>query len=294
LVLTSKCAWSRRLRPQADLQTAARCKLALGFEEEVVRITVHVCAELPPPVVIRPRGKQPPKTLPQTDVEVGKTGAAATSAGAAIDPNRGWIYIGGCCIFFLRYVVATFLSPFFADICQEDKLDISILMQGLIFSCFPVGIAVTSLVGPPIIMRFGTRTSVAVGILGTAVFTVMFGLVPDMVRLEPTPRWFGWYSEAQGNGTVGLVNPLYANLVLRNIGDRAHPSMGEEVAVLWALPHPRSAPATHNGDDTSYDFGVDGDNFSFGDGGDGGDDVGAGNQYNLYVQVLSIAEALVN
>jgi fucose permease len=55
-------------------------------------------------------------------------------------------------------------------------------MQGLIFSAFPIGIACTSIVAPALIMKMGTRKAVGFGMLGTTIFTLLFGLVPNFTR----------------------------------------------------------------------------------------------------------------
>ena len=141
----------------ADQQTQESCKDALGID--CLDVFVQVVEELPTPPA-RNKAEQ--------------------------EENKTLMSVFGYSVFFFRYCIATFLSPFFADICQKDKLDISDQMQGLIFTVFPVGIAITSYMGTGFIMRLGTRRAVALGVFGSAVFTILFGFVPDMTQLRNT------------------------------------------------------------------------------------------------------------
>eukprot|EP00039_Didymoeca_costata_P001180 m.50404 g.50404 ORF g.50404 m.50404 type:complete len:784 (+) comp10669_c0_seq1:87-2438(+) len=102
-----------------------------------------------------------------------------------IDKNRGKLLIGGYAVFFLRYCIATFLSPFFADICERRGISNS--MQGIIFSAFPLGIALTASISSGLIMRIGTRQAVFIGILGSALTTILFGVIPDLQRVFSFP-----------------------------------------------------------------------------------------------------------
>ena len=205
----------------ADKATADLCKHVLGVAS-IVRVTVQVQEDLPTQADLDRSHhiETGGRTSPDGEVD-----ADDIVPSKPIDPNRGWLYIGGCCIFFLRYVVATFLSPFFADICQPEKLNISLLMQGVIFSCFPIGIATTSAIAPGLIMKMGTRKAVTIGMAGTTIFTVLFGLVPDMTRMPTTPRWMGWYSGNMHNASspeFPSVNADYANLVVRDWSVMSH------------------------------------------------------------------------
>ena len=59
-------------------------------------------------------------------------------------------------VLFVRYVIATFMSPFWPDQCTE--LGISAELNGLIMASYPLGIAITSVVAPVAILRYGTKT----------------------------------------------------------------------------------------------------------------------------------------
>ena len=85
-------------------------------------------------------------------------------------------------VLFLRYTVATFLSSFFTSVAPGS--DFSGSWNGLIFAAYPLGMAITSVFAPLVIMRIGTCVSVFVGLLATSGLTVAFGLVPDLL-----PHW---------------------------------------------------------------------------------------------------------
>ena len=85
-------------------------------------------------------------------------------------------------VLFLRYTVATFLSSFFTSVAPGS--DFSGSWNGLIFAAYPLGMAITSVFAPLVIMRIGTCVSVFVGLLATSGLTVAFGLVPDLL-----PYW---------------------------------------------------------------------------------------------------------
>lgn len=97
------------------------------------------------------------------------------------DPHRQYMLIGGYLVFFLRYIVATFLSAFFGP--YASGVGISDEWQGIIFAVFPVGLTITASIAPPLILRLGTRMAVFWGMFGTALFTVIFGFVPDIVDM---------------------------------------------------------------------------------------------------------------
>ena len=80
---------------------------------------------------------------------------------------------------FVRYGIATFMSPFFPSYC--DKHGISSTFNGLIFAAYPTGMALMSLFGPVLILRMGTKTSVLIGLVATAIMTAFFGFVPDVI-----------------------------------------------------------------------------------------------------------------
>jgi len=90
--------------------------------------------------------------------------------------------MGSYIILFLRYTIATFLSSFFTSVAPGS--DFSGSWNGLIFAAYPLGMAITSVFAPLVIMRIGTCVSVFVGLLATSGLTVAFGLVPDLL-----PHW---------------------------------------------------------------------------------------------------------
>jgi len=92
------------------------------------------------------------------------------------------LLMGSYIILFLRYTIATFLSSFFTSVAPGS--DFSGTMNGLIFAAYPLGMAITSVFAPLVIMRIGTCVSVFVGLLATSGLTVAFGLVPDLL-----PHW---------------------------------------------------------------------------------------------------------
>ena len=72
-----------------------------------------------------------------------------TDGGVHIFPQRR-------AVLFIRYVIATFMSPFWPDQCTA--LGISAELNGLIMASYPLGIAITSAVAPVAILRYGTKT----------------------------------------------------------------------------------------------------------------------------------------
>jgi MFS family permease len=92
------------------------------------------------------------------------------------------LLMGSYIILFLRYTIATFLSSFFTSVAPGS--DFSGSWNGLIFAAYPLGMAITSVFAPLVIMRIGTCVSVFVGLLATSGLTVAFGLVPDLL-----PHW---------------------------------------------------------------------------------------------------------
>eukprot|EP00040_Diaphanoeca_grandis_P008660 m.45990 g.45990 ORF g.45990 m.45990 type:complete len:615 (-) comp20112_c0_seq1:181-2025(-) len=132
--------------------------------------------------------------------------------------DRKFLLIGGYAIFFFRYVVATYLSAFYGPYCTE--LGIGGTIQGLIFAVFPVGITVAAFFSPPLIMRIGTRRAVFYGMIGTAVFTLLFGLVPDMCRAlgltSPGSYAAGFAIFYFLNGLIGGIAETGTTILLTN------------------------------------------------------------------------------
>ena len=85
-------------------------------------------------------------------------------------------------ILFTRYVIATFLSAFFPQVTTQQG--ISGTWEGVIFAAYPVGMALTSIAAPTLILRWGTRTSIMIGLLTCSLSTVLFGMVPDLINIH--------------------------------------------------------------------------------------------------------------
>ena len=113
------------------------------------------CSKLPSRNAIHRKRKVTEKSIYEGDDDDDALLGTEEIVADEIDPKRGRMLVGGYAIFFLRYCIATFISPFFSDICQPDKLDISPQMQGLIFTAFPAGIAITATIAPKMIMTIG-------------------------------------------------------------------------------------------------------------------------------------------
>ena len=87
-----------------------------------------------------------------------------------------------------RYAIATFLSAFFTPLAAEWQ--ISPTFNGAIFAAYPLGMAITSLMAPQVIVLIGTRTAITGGLILGAIATLAFGLVPD--ALSPSSPFFSW------------------------------------------------------------------------------------------------------
>eukprot|EP01064_Diplonema_japonicum_P022351 TRINITY_DN3205_c0_g3_i1.p1 TRINITY_DN3205_c0_g3~~TRINITY_DN3205_c0_g3_i1.p1 ORF type:complete len:576 (+),score=67.35 TRINITY_DN3205_c0_g3_i1:48-1730(+) len=94
------------------------------------------------------------------------------------EKSRNKILIVSLFIVFVRYGIATFISPFFPTYCDDH--DISTMFQGFIFSAYPSGMAIMGIFGAKLILKIGTRTSVITGMVFTALTTSLFGLIPDI------------------------------------------------------------------------------------------------------------------
>ena len=81
-------------------------------------------------------------------------------------------------ILFARYVIATFLSAFFPQITTQEGM--SSTWEGIVFAAYPAGMAICSVVSPTLILRWGTRTSIMIGLLTCGLSTAIFGMVPDI------------------------------------------------------------------------------------------------------------------
>ena len=87
------------------------------------------------------------------------------------------------------------------------RLDVPSTWQGLVFTAFPVGIALAAASSARLIVRMGTRRAVFVGLVGSAVLTGLFGLVPDMVQYSPVLHEVGPVSLQNCSATHTLDFP---------------------------------------------------------------------------------------
>eukprot|EP01059_Diplonema_ambulator_P003612 TRINITY_DN1330_c0_g1_i1.p1 TRINITY_DN1330_c0_g1~~TRINITY_DN1330_c0_g1_i1.p1 ORF type:complete len:545 (+),score=102.25 TRINITY_DN1330_c0_g1_i1:61-1695(+) len=94
------------------------------------------------------------------------------------EKSRNKVLIVALFIVFVRYGIATFISPFFPTYC--DKHGINGMFQGFIFSAYPTGMAIMGVFGSQPILKMGTRTAVMVGMIFTACTTALFGFIPDI------------------------------------------------------------------------------------------------------------------
>lgn len=107
--------------------------------------------------------------------------ASIQSAGQQnLDPENALLILTmAYSVFFSRYTVATALSSFFPQ--KAAEIGISSTMNGIIFASYPAGIAITSMLSPPFILRTGTRTVVAASLACTSFCSLLFGFTPDLV-----------------------------------------------------------------------------------------------------------------
>ena len=113
---------------------------------------------------------------------------------------------------------------------------------GLIFAAYPCGMALTSLVVPAIISRLGTRTAVAVGLLCTSTFTLLFGLAPDLsgegLERAIISRWL-FLALYFLNGLTGSTAETACLITLtRHFGDR--------IGTVMAAVRASSTTPTHS------------------------------------------------
>eukprot|EP01063_Lacrimia_lanifica_P027035 TRINITY_DN3738_c0_g2_i2.p1 TRINITY_DN3738_c0_g2~~TRINITY_DN3738_c0_g2_i2.p1 ORF type:complete len:490 (+),score=103.64 TRINITY_DN3738_c0_g2_i2:88-1557(+) len=81
-------------------------------------------------------------------------------------------------VVYVRYALATFMSPFFSAFCAARGIGSS--FAGIVFAVYPLGIAVTGVWGAPRLLRWGTRRAVVLGLATTASATLLFGYLPDL------------------------------------------------------------------------------------------------------------------
>ena len=115
--------------------------------------------------------------------------------------ERYKILVGAWAVLFLRYCIATMIGPFFPQRATMDG--ISPTMLGLIFAAYPAGMAITSAFAGRLIIRMGTRSATIAGLILTAVTTVAFGFVPEMLP-EGTLQW-GFLSVYFLTGLTGAL-----------------------------------------------------------------------------------------
>ena len=138
----------------------------------------------------------------------------AASMGALLRVPANRRLLGGAyLVLFLRYAIATFLSAFFPQLAAPT-FGMSGAFEGLIFTAFPVGITVTSLIAPPHIARWGARRSVAAGMLLTALFTALMGFVPDLCGGDSASA--GLLLAYLGSGLLGSLADTGAIIAVGN------------------------------------------------------------------------------
>ena len=118
--------------------------------------------------------------LDQPTATATATTATATATATVNETERQRLLIVSFLILFTRYVIATFLSAFFPQVSVQQN--ISGTWEGIIFAAYPIGMAITSTIAPTFILKWGTRTSIMVGLLFSGISTVLFGAVPDAVQ----------------------------------------------------------------------------------------------------------------
>ncbi len=80
------------------------------------------------------------------------------------------------CVLFIRYNMATFLSSFFPNYAED--VNITSTSSGAIFSAYPIGMFLTSLVATRMIIKMGLKNSILLGMLLNAMSILLMGLVP--------------------------------------------------------------------------------------------------------------------
>ena len=138
---------------------------------------------------------------------------------------------GAYLVLFLRYAVATFLSAFFPQLALPT-FGMGGAFAGLVFTAFPIGITLTSLVAPPYIARWGERCSVAAGMLLTALFTALMGLVPDLCGGDDT---CGSYSLLFAYFGCGLLGSLADTGAIIAVGNRFRACSGTAMASVGTV-----------------------------------------------------------
>ena len=102
----------------------------------------------------------------------------SSSAVRHVPHGRRLLLLGSFGVLFTRYCIATFLSSFFPQYAQREG--ISDTFNGTIFAAYPFGMAITSVVAAQVIRKLGTRSATILGLCATTMFTVAFGLAPDV------------------------------------------------------------------------------------------------------------------
>ena len=102
----------------------------------------------------------------------------------------------------LRYLLASYLAAFFSPIVQQWGIDAA--MTGLIFASYPFGMALTSVFGPMIVRKLGTRNAVLAGLAFTAVTTILFGFIPTLIA-EPSKYPLAFLLTYYLNGQLGSI-----------------------------------------------------------------------------------------
>lgn len=145
------------------------------------------------------------------------------------NPDRGRLLIGAYSVLFVRYCIATFLSSFFTKYATNQGISLS--FNGFIFAAYPFGMSLTSIVAPQVIRFCGTRVAVAIGILSTSFFTLLFGIAPDLGFEMPVLQYvfFGLYF------LNGLLGALAETACIMMVSKRFQDRLGTVMAAIGTV-----------------------------------------------------------
>ena len=107
------------------------------------------------------------------------------------------------CVLFIRYNMATFLSSFFPNYAED--VNITSTSSGAIFSAYPIGMFLTSLVATRMIIRMGLKNSI---LLGMYVFFKSFTFTQIFNKLDIQPTFMYIYISFISLVTHSLIHTL--------------------------------------------------------------------------------------
>lgn len=129
-------------------------------------------------------------------------------------PRRLHYLLAAHLVLALRYALASFLSAFFSPLVKQWDLDGA--TAGIIFAAYPAGMAITSAVGPIVVQHLGTRNAITIGLLATAVTTLAFGLVPDVLANTEDYR-AAFILTYSLNGLLGAISETSAIILVSSL-----------------------------------------------------------------------------